>query len=104
MNLALLEPESNFLLGVLNAIGAVADVAADVDGKVAADGAWLGGKRVGGTEKSWRQDCEMGRGEVTGELREEYVPRPVLTASRPSQTIAQIGPLPISIYVRNEIL
>jgi hypothetical protein len=26
--------------------------------------------------------------------------RPVLTASRPSQTIAQIGPLPMSIVVR----
>jgi hypothetical protein len=30
----LLEPESNFFLGILDAIGAVADVAADIDGIV----------------------------------------------------------------------
>ena len=49
-DLALLEPESNLLLGVLDGIGAVADVAADVDGEVATDGARGGGKGVGGTE------------------------------------------------------
>ena len=45
-----LEPESNLLLGVLNAVGAVADVAADIEGEVAADGARGGGKGIGGTE------------------------------------------------------
>lgn len=48
---ALLEPESNLLLGVLDAVGAVADVAADVDGEVATDGARGGGEGVGGTEE-----------------------------------------------------
>jgi hypothetical protein len=53
LDLTLLEPESDFLLGVLDAVGAVADVAADIDGVVTTDGTWLGGKRVGGTEESW---------------------------------------------------
>lgn len=48
--LTLLEPESNLLLGVLDAVGAVADVAADVDGEVTTDGAGGGGEGVGGTE------------------------------------------------------
>lgn len=51
MNLTLLEPESDLLLGVLDAVGAVADVATDVDGVVAADGTWGGGEGVGGSEK-----------------------------------------------------
>jgi len=51
LDLALLEPEGNLLLGVLDAVGAVADVAANVDGVVTADGTWCGGKRVGGTEE-----------------------------------------------------
>lgn len=44
------EPESNLLLGVLDGVGTVADVAADIDGVVATDGARGRGKRVGGTE------------------------------------------------------
>lgn len=44
------EPESNLLLGVLDGVGAVADVAADIDGEVTTDGARGGGKGVGGTE------------------------------------------------------
>jgi hypothetical protein len=68
-NLTLLEPESDLLLGVLDAVGAVADVAADVlnklinrpytwksydtyNGEVTTDGARGRGKRVGGTEES----------------------------------------------------
>lgn len=50
-DIAILEPEGNLLLGVLDGVGAVADVAADVDGVVATDGAGGGGKGVGGTEK-----------------------------------------------------
>lgn len=50
LDLTLLEPESDLLLGVLDAVGAVADVAADVDGVVTTDGARGGCKRVGGTE------------------------------------------------------
>lgn len=49
--LALLEPESNLLLGVLDGVGTVADVAADIDGEVTTDGAGGGGKGVGGTEE-----------------------------------------------------
>lgn len=52
LNLTLLEPESDLLLGVLDAVGAVADVASDVDGVVAADGAGGGGERVGGSEEN----------------------------------------------------
>ncbi len=51
----LLEPESNLLLGVLDGVGAVADVAADVDGEVTTDGARGGGKGVGGTEDDWKR-------------------------------------------------
>jgi hypothetical protein len=45
-----LEPESNLLLGALDAVGAVADVAANRQAVVAADGARGRGKGVGGTE------------------------------------------------------
>lgn len=51
VELILLEPEVNLLLGVLDRVGAVADVAADVDGEVATDGARGGGKGVGGTKE-----------------------------------------------------
>jgi hypothetical protein len=49
-DIAVLEPESNLLLGVLDAVGAVADVATDIDSVVAADGAGGRGKRVCGAE------------------------------------------------------
>ena len=52
LDLLLIEPQSNFLLGGLHSIGAMADVAADIDGEVTTDGAWCGGERVGGTEES----------------------------------------------------
>jgi hypothetical protein len=51
--LTILEPEGNLLLGVLDGVGAVADVAADIDGEVTTDGARGGGEGVGGTE----DDC-----------------------------------------------
>jgi hypothetical protein len=50
LDLALLEPESDLLLSVLDRVGAVAHVAADVEGEVAADGAGGGRERVGGAE------------------------------------------------------
>ena len=53
-NLTLLEPESNLLLGVLDGVGTVADVAADVDGEVTTDGTGGRGKGVGGTEDGWK--------------------------------------------------
>lgn len=51
----------------------------------------LAGYRVvgGGVDGGWG-----GR----GGMEDENIPRPVLTASRPSQTIAQIGPLPMSVF------
>lgn len=52
-NLTLLEPQGNLLLGVLDGVGAVADVAADVDGEVTTDGTGGGSQGVGGAEK----DC-----------------------------------------------
>ena len=51
VDLLRLEPESDLLLGVLDRVGAVADVAADVNGEVATDGAGSGGEGVGGTEE-----------------------------------------------------
>jgi hypothetical protein len=51
-NLTLLEPESDLLLGVLDAVGAVADVAPDVNGEVTTDGARGGGEGVGSTKES----------------------------------------------------
>jgi len=50
LDLTLLEPESDLLLAVLDAVGAVADVAANVEGEVTTDGAGGGGEGVGGTE------------------------------------------------------
>lgn len=51
-DLALLEPESNLFLGVLNGIRTVAYVPSNINSEVAADCAWLRGKGVGGTEES----------------------------------------------------
>jgi hypothetical protein len=50
LDLTLLEPESNLLLAVLDRVGAVAHVAADVEGEVAADGAGGRCEGVGGAE------------------------------------------------------
>jgi hypothetical protein len=49
-DLILLEPKRNLLLRILDAVAAVADVAADIDGEVATDSAWEGVLGVGGTE------------------------------------------------------
>jgi hypothetical protein len=51
VELVLLEPESDLLLGVLDGVGTVADVATDVNGEVATDGAGGRGRGVGGTEE-----------------------------------------------------
>ena len=51
VELVLLEPEGNLLLGVLDGVGTVADVAADVNGEVATDGARGRSGGVGGTEE-----------------------------------------------------
>merc|ERR1719180_394291 len=41
-----LEPETNLVVGRLNSVGAVADVAPDMDGEVSPDGSGEGGSRV----------------------------------------------------------
>lgn len=46
-----LEPKGDLLLGGVDGVRAVADVAADIDGKVTTDGARGGGERVGSTEE-----------------------------------------------------
>jgi len=76
-----LEPKGNLLLRALDGIGAVADVAADVDGVVAADCAWGGGERVGGTENGAAglddftafpdHGADRARGHIGNETREE---------------------------------
>lgn len=48
--LLLVEPQSDLLLGRLDGIGAVDDVAADLDAEVTTDGAGQGVGGVGGTE------------------------------------------------------
>lgn len=49
----LVEPESDLLLGILDAVGAMADVAADIDGIFTPDRAWCRYQWVGGTEESY---------------------------------------------------
>lgn len=51
--LLLLKPQSNLLLGVLDAVGAVAYIAANGQGIVAANGARSGSQRVGGAKDGW---------------------------------------------------
>ncbi len=58
-NLTLLEPESDLLLGVLNAVGTVAHIPTHIKGEVATDCAWEGGKWVGSTEDSWDTLAEV---------------------------------------------
>ena len=50
LNLLRLEPQSNLLLCALHAVGAVANVAADIDGIVTTDGTWGGLEWVGSAE------------------------------------------------------
>lgn len=50
VELFLLEPETDFLLGGLNRVRAVGDVATDINGKVTTDGTRSRLERVGGTE------------------------------------------------------
>lgn len=45
-----LEPQRNLLLGGLDRVGAVADIATNINGKVTTNGAGLGSQGVGGTE------------------------------------------------------
>lgn len=49
-----LKPEGNLLLGALDAVRAVADVAANRQAVVATDGAGGRGEGVGSTEDGWK--------------------------------------------------
>lgn len=55
LNLLRLEPQSNLLLRALYTVGAVADIATDVDGIITSDGPRSRGKGVGGTEDGWSE-------------------------------------------------
>ena len=63
------------------------------NGVVTTDGTWGGGKRV----RSTKQGCDGQLLVMDLVERLLHVLRPVLTASRPSQTMAQMGPLSMSI-------
>lgn len=67
----------------------MADVAALVEGVVATDGARGRGEGVGGTEDSLRAVSMEASGRKR--IKRRNLPRPVLTASRPSQTMAHMG-------------
>jgi hypothetical protein len=94
LDLFLLEPQVNLLFRALHAVRAVADVATDIDGIVATDGPWGRCKRVGGSENHYSSvsDGSKARKDVAW-----FILRPTLQASRPSQTMAQIGPLSMSV-------
>lgn len=95
LDLAFLEPEGNFLLGVLDAIATVADVAADVlnvDISTGRMGYWDSRECLTRAKSPRMVPGAEARGLVAPRME-----RPVLTASRPSQTMAQTGPDPISI-------
>lgn len=64
------------------------------NGVVTTDGARSGGKGVGGTEDGCGQMLDT-KGTM-GYLNGLYILRPVLTTSRPSQTMATMGPLSMS--------
>ena len=57
LDLVRLEPQRDLLLGTLDTVRAVADVSTDIDGVVTSDGAWVGCKRVGGTEDGWTKSA-----------------------------------------------
>jgi hypothetical protein len=53
-NLLRLEPESDLLLRIFDAIRAMANISADINTEVAADGAGQGGEWVGGAKEGCR--------------------------------------------------
>jgi hypothetical protein len=65
------------------------------NGKVTTDGAGGRGEGVGGAEDGWKRDLLADNPEKFTGVGERLL-RPVLTASRPSQTMATMGPLSMS--------
>ena len=96
-----LEPEGDLLLGGLDGVGAVADVAADVlkkKGGLANDVPYK--SRCAEDNRAFKAEFaltmakspRMVPGWEARGLVATRMTRPVLTASRPSQTMAQMGP------------
>ena len=69
------------------------------NGVVPADGTWGGGHRV----RSTKQGCDGQLLMISLAVGLKHVLRPVLTASRPSQTMAQMGPLNMSVKNVSEV-
>lgn len=81
----------DFLLSVLNRVGAMADVAADSEAEVATNSTC----KVQGAFSYQNKGQPENRNEPGAEARGFVAPsiaRPVLTASRPCQTMATTGP------------
>jgi len=89
-DLALGEPEGNLLLGVLNGVRTVADVAADI--LVMIIRTIMATTKHCVNELTRAKSPRMVPGAEAKGLVAPRRTRPVLTASRPSQTMAQIGP------------
>jgi hypothetical protein len=95
-----LEPESDLLLGSLNGVGAVADVAADVLQRITVSYTILKHldissnppQRALNFQLTIAKSPRMVPGWDASGLVAPSRTRPVLTASRPSQTMAQMGP------------
>lgn len=89
-----LEPEGNLLLGVLNGVGAVADVAAHVllVFPLVVVLAQIDRKNEEKGKHTRAKSPRMVPGAEARGLVAPRMVRPVLTASLPSQTMAQMGP------------
>jgi hypothetical protein len=96
VDLLLLEPQVNLLLGGLDSIGAVADIAADI--LVSRSVSTITIERRAAA-RTMAKSPRMVPGDEASGLVAPRSWRPTLTASRPSQTIAQTGPLPMSILL-----
>ena len=68
------------------------------NGVVTTDGTRGGGKRVGGTEDGCYKQLVSSKPKSLSSMKENLL-RPVLTTSRPSQTMAAMGPLSMSSVI-----
>ena len=100
LDLLLVEPQGDLLLGRVDAVGAVADVAADVLSLIVSIVDFPPTVLVSTEDaRTIAKSPRMVPGaEASGFVAPSSV-RPVLTTSRPSQTIAQTGPLAMSVVL-----
>lgn len=84
-----LEPESDLLLGVLDGVGTVADVASNIDAALCQ---CPRSRLLDAVYKTYAKSPRIVPGAEANGLVAPRRTRPVLTASLPSQTMAQIGP------------